>query len=402
MEKITAELQAISSAPANQGPAVMAALTDIVQANEQLQSRLAKAEQQIQAQAEEIRTHESEARTDCLTQLSNRRAFDDELARRVSEWHRKGNVVSLIILDVDHFKKFNDTHGHQAGDEVLRQVAAALKTSTREMDICCRYGGEEFAIVLPSTIASDARMLAERVRTAIEKTVIRFDVKQLKVTASFGVTTAGDNESPEQMLRRADEALYASKEAGRNCAHFHTGTECTPLTSGLAPKAAATPAEKAEKQVVTAVLDSLPNRTKFAEELRRRVAESNRSGMPLSVLALELCEYTKVKDREGQNVGRTMLDATAQFLTSTMREMDLVGRLDDTRFVLLLPNASESESTAIGERLTDALTKCKLPIGKGIQLACRVSNTAMQPDDSAASLMARAEEGLREAAALAC
>lgn len=396
MEKITADLQAISNAPADQGPAVMAALTDIVQANEHLQVRLAKAEQQIQAQAEEIKTHESEARTDCLTQLNNRRAFDDELARRVSEWQRKGNVVSLMILDVDHFKKFNDTHGHQAGDEVLRQVAGALKTSTREMDICCRYGGEEFAIVLPSTIAADGRMLAERVRTAIEKTVIKFDGKQLKVTASFGVTTAGDNETPEQMLRRADEALYASKEAGRNCAHFHNGTECTPITAGLAAKHTA--AKPVEKPPVTAMLDSLPNRTKFAEELRRRVAESNRGGMPLSVIALELCEFKNVKASEGQNVGQMMLDSTAQFLTSTMREMDLVGRLDDTRFVLMLPSASEDESTAIGQRLCDALTKCKLPIGKGVNLSCRVSNTAMQPDDSAASLMARAEEGLREAA----
>ncbi len=265
---------------------------------------------------------------------------------------RKGNVVSLIILDVDHFKKFNDTHGHQAGDEVLRQVAASLKTSTREMDICCRYGGEEFAIVLPSTIAADGRMLAERVRTAIEKTQIKFDGKQLKVTASFGVTTAGDNETPEQMLRRADEALYASKEAGRNCAHFHTGIECTPITAGLAAKPTA--AKPGEKPPVTAVLDSLPNRTKFAEELRRRVAESNRTAMPLSVIALELCDYKQVKASEGQNVGQMMLDSTAQFLTSTMREMDLVGRLDDSRFVLMLPSASEDESTAIGQRLCDA------------------------------------------------
>jgi diguanylate cyclase len=397
MEKITADLQAISLAPADQGPAVMAALTDIVQANEQLQVRLAKAEQQIQTQAEEIKAHESEARTDCLTQLNNRRAFDDELARRVSEWQRKGNVVSLIIVDVDHFKKFNDTHGHQAGDEVLRQVAASLKASTREMDICCRYGGEEFAIVLPSTIATDSRMLAERVRVAIEKTLIKFEGKQLKVTASFGVTTAGDNETPERMLHRADEALYASKEAGRNCSHFHTGTECTPITNGQVAKQAA--AKPAEKPVVTAVLDSLPNRTKFVEELRRRVAESNRSAMPLSVIALELCEYQRVSATEGAGVGQMMLDATAQFLTSTMREMDMVGRLDDTRFVLMLPCASEDESTAIGQRLTDALAKCKLPIGKGVNLSCRTSNTALQPDDSAASLMARAEEGLREAAA---
>ena len=115
---------------------VVEALTKIVVANSQLQERLVLAEQQIEAQAAEIQSHETEARTDSLTGLANRRAFDDELSRRFSEWQRKHTPFTLLIMDIDHFKKFNDTHGHQAGDEVLRHVGAEdLTSATREMDV---------------------------------------------------------------------------------------------------------------------------------------------------------------------------------------------------------------------------------------------------------------------------
>src|SRR6185295_20304286 len=95
--------------------------------------------------------HAADARTDALTRLANRRAFDDELERRFNEWKRLRVPYTLLMADVDHFKKFNDTHGHQAGDEVLKGVAKTLKDTMREMDFVARYGGEEFAAVLPVT-----------------------------------------------------------------------------------------------------------------------------------------------------------------------------------------------------------------------------------------------------------
>src|SRR6185503_7619557 len=106
-------------------------------------------------------------RTDALTGLANRRAFDDELNRRFAEWQRRKTMFSLLILDVDHFKKFNDTHGHQAGDAVLTGVAATLRQTFREMDLVARYGGEEFAAILPVTNLTEALRAAERARAAI-------------------------------------------------------------------------------------------------------------------------------------------------------------------------------------------------------------------------------------------
>ena len=128
----------------------------LIQANQQMHEKLVSTEDKLREQAQEMQTHAVEARTDALTLLANRRAFDDELARRFAEFARHGRTFSLIMADVDHFKKFNDTHGHQAGDEVLRSVAKLLRRKMRDMDLVARYGGEEFAIILPGTNMDDA------------------------------------------------------------------------------------------------------------------------------------------------------------------------------------------------------------------------------------------------------
>src|SRR5262249_43341180 len=161
--------------------------------------------------------------TDALTGVCNRRAFDDELNRRVAEWQRRKTMFSLVMLDVDHFKKFNDTHGHQAGDGVLKGVAKTLKDTLREMDFVARYGGEEFAAVLPVTNQSEALIAAERMRVAVEKAVFKFHGTELRVHCSFGVAQVLVDNTPAEMVRRADAALYQSKSAGRNCVHFHNG-----------------------------------------------------------------------------------------------------------------------------------------------------------------------------------
>ena len=149
MKAISADLAGIDRESDGANAAVFSAMDQMLAANSELQQRLEQAEKQLAAQAAEIKAHESEARTDSLTGLSNRRAFDDELKRRLSEWQRKGTPCTLVLIDIDFFKKFNDTHGHQVGDEVLRQVAKVLSKQSREMDLPCRYGGEEFAVILP-------------------------------------------------------------------------------------------------------------------------------------------------------------------------------------------------------------------------------------------------------------
>jgi len=158
------------------------------------------------------------AHTDALTGLPNRRALEDELARCASRARREKGWLSLVALDVDHFKKFNDTHGHAAGDAVLATVGRVLVEQCRKGDMPARYGGEEFSVVLPSTNTVGANVVAERIRRALEASQTIFDGKTLHISASVGVASAqGEHVEPVTALAaRADEALYAAKHAGRN------------------------------------------------------------------------------------------------------------------------------------------------------------------------------------------
>jgi diguanylate cyclase (GGDEF)-like protein len=154
---------------------------------------------------------------DGLTGLSNRRSFTEELARSVKRQDRQGGSFALVLLDIDHFKKLNDTFGHPAGDEALRKVAATLTSVMREGDVAARYGGEEFAVILPGSDETGAMNLAERLREAIPKNPFIHEGTQLKITASLGVAVwPAAGKTPEAILSAADRALYAAKGAGRN------------------------------------------------------------------------------------------------------------------------------------------------------------------------------------------
>ena len=118
-----------------------------------------------------------------------------------------------MLLDVDQFKKFNDTHGHRTGDEALRVVAGVLRGAMRQMDLVTRYGGEEFLVILPSTTIDCATLVAERTRQDIAKTVFRYDGKDMSLTVSIGVAQLAPNEHLSRMLQRVDQAMYASKAA---------------------------------------------------------------------------------------------------------------------------------------------------------------------------------------------
>lgn len=153
------------------------------------------------------------AETDALTTVANRRTFENTLAQEVSRSKRNGEPITLVMIDVDHFKTFNDTHGHRAGDEALKAVAAALKSKSRDFDTVARYGGEEFGVILPACSSKESLIAAERLRHAVSQ----IDSLPEGVTASAGVATypthAGDTEA---LIKTADEALYESKRSGRN------------------------------------------------------------------------------------------------------------------------------------------------------------------------------------------
>jgi diguanylate cyclase len=171
---------------------------------------------EIRAERELLTSYVNEARTDALTGLGNRRAFDVELTKWEPYW-RKDKPVSLLLVDVDHFKTFNDTYGHQAGDEMLRSLAGVLRQKIEGIGTAIRYGGEEFAVLLPDTEMDEARMIAETLRGSVQANETHFRNSDLNVTVSIGLGYAQPSDSAKELFVRADEQLYAAKNAGRNC-----------------------------------------------------------------------------------------------------------------------------------------------------------------------------------------
>lgn len=161
-------------------------------------------------------TLEHAALTDGLTGMQNRRYFDDALREYLDEFRRIEKPVGLMILDLDHFKQVNDTHGHDVGDEVLKAVANCLKDMTRYHDVVARLGGEEFAVVTPNMDAELLSKFAERIRKAIAGMSILSGNVRLKITTSVGLAVWDRKETAEDFFKRADQQLYEAKRQGRN------------------------------------------------------------------------------------------------------------------------------------------------------------------------------------------
>jgi diguanylate cyclase (GGDEF)-like protein len=159
------------------------------------------------------------ARRDPLTGLGNRQAYDMAIQREIRLARRLRTPLSLIVIDIDKFKRINDTHGHVSGDRVLRKLADVIRESVRLTDIACRYGGEEFVILLPGTHSEGAALLAERVRkTASEVVCMSVASEALRFTVSLGIASLYESDSAQDLLDRADHAMYEGKQRGGNLA----------------------------------------------------------------------------------------------------------------------------------------------------------------------------------------
>jgi diguanylate cyclase len=160
-----------------------------------------------------------EALLDPLTKVHNRKAFDDGLLRAIAQAADTGKPLCLMLIDIDHFKRFNDTWGHQTGDQVLRLVAMTVKSNIKGKDLAARYGGEEFGAILPDTDLEGAIHVADNIRRAVQaKELLKRSTNEKlgRVTASFGVAMLSPDDSAASFIERADRCLYAAKRAGRN------------------------------------------------------------------------------------------------------------------------------------------------------------------------------------------
>ncbi len=192
--------------------------------SENYRSQLEHANAKIQDQQEIMERFRMDAKMDFLTRIANRRAFDTRLKEEFERAKRYNSIFSLIMIDIDHFKKVNDVYGHMAGDQILRLVAQVLEDQTRFNDFVSRYGGEEFAVLLPESTADQGRYVADKIRRAVENTSLVHANEKIKVTVSAGVgEVVAESDTQETFIERVDAALYQAKENGRNRVELSLG-----------------------------------------------------------------------------------------------------------------------------------------------------------------------------------
>jgi diguanylate cyclase len=197
---------------------LMSNITRVVKSNRRLENDLVVSRFKLESQAQELDRTRQEARTDALCDIGNRKAVDERLQFMISRYHTDRSSFGLMLIDVDHFKRINDTFGHNAGDEVLSSIALALKECVRPDDFVGRLGGDEFVIMLDGVGAENAKMVAARIRSTIELHDFSVDEngQSTVVTLSMGLAVVGPNDDHETLYERADQALYRSKDLGRN------------------------------------------------------------------------------------------------------------------------------------------------------------------------------------------
>ncbi len=192
---------------------------DMAKQSHELEARLEDSTRQIQELHDSLEAVRRETFTDQLTGIANRRKFDQVLEEQIAHAKETGEPLCLLMIDIDHFKAFNDNWGHQTGDQVLRLVAHTLKTNVKGRDLAARYGGEEFALILPKTSLNDGYTVGEHIRKAVRfKELIKKSTGENlgRITVSIGAAVYHPDDTPESLIQRADMCLYAAKRAGRD------------------------------------------------------------------------------------------------------------------------------------------------------------------------------------------
>jgi diguanylate cyclase len=424
----------LAAKPVHAAPAIATLVGRLMKANEEVQMKLTNAESKLDELTQEMAYHAAEARTDALTGLANRRVFEEETVKRLGEFRATNNTFSIAIVDIDHFKRVNDAHGHLLGDGLLRNVAVTLLENVGGRDVVTRYGGEEFAILMPGATVEDARRSAENLRETIEKSCFRSSDKTLEVTVSVGVAEVLSTEDVESLVHRADLAMYAAKHAGRNCVYWHDGVDSRCVHEELAEVSldARVPAEPSEpmarktldtdaKQPANDVfpepsvfisdeelldaasidlkaLGKLSNKTMFCQNVYRRIAEWKRGGSPFSTILLSIDNYRQLVHDYGAQAAELTVGVVAETIRNSLRGMDQVARYDEKTFGLVLPDAMLRNAICIGERLRSDVRRTGIMIdGKTVHFTISLGIVEVSDGDEMASLLERATTQLGQA-----
>ncbi len=346
------------------GDVIFLAVNRLIEANETMQRQLQSAQDQIQSQSNLLESAERRAMTDALTRISNRRALDDFMNRQFAKG--SDHASTLALLDVDHFKKFNDQHGHRAGDEVLRAVAGLINSQLASYGIVARYGGEEFAVVLDGCTVKQSIPIIDATRAAIGVREILFENKRLHVTASVGIAQLTAEDTLASWIQRADECLYQSKNNGRNTGYWADGSDYMPIntspvteptdetsispdstttvdstnlpSSGVSPtgvreRTSLQPADQAAPLVNP--FPYLPNRVTLIESLNEIADHVRVSRTPLSILAIRL----------GNQVSSVASRSLLQMVRGKLRSTDYIGCDGASTLIVCSPNVGVEMST---------------------------------------------------------
>ena len=398
---------------------VVSAVSQIMDATSKMQHRISRSETRLEEQAEHLASKHKEAVTDELTGLANRRSFNKELERLHNEYKLHDNAYSLLLIDVDHFKKVNDSHGHSAGDAVLKKLGSALVGQIRDSDLAARYGGEEFAVLLSYTSLEDASQIAERVRKACAANNVKSGGKMQRITVSIGVSGPKPDQLAETTLEWADHALYAAKEAGRNRTYWHDGVDCHAVG---APETGSEVREKGpkEKEASTSRVQidkakpvtkapakttsppeylELSNRSIFCANVNRRIAEAQRGGPQITVLLIYIDQTEEILKKHGPAAVAHLKEMMSRLLAAFTRNMDERCEYGDEIFAVLLPATTASSAQRIGERLRAGVAGCFMQWNDdryALTASIGVTNTA--GGDSGMELLRRGEVALQTAA----
>ena len=324
-------------------------VSELHRTNEALLTALAElstAKDEVQAKNEELKRL---ATRDPMTGCLNRRSFTEEMDAHFRLARSQSTALGCVMLDIDHFKKVNDTFGHAVGDRVIQEVAKKLHDSARATDLVCRYGGEEFCVVVPGLDLPQTMAFAERLRAKVEQecAVALRDIVGLQVRISLGVDTlSGEVLSPEALIDRADQALYRAKRNGRN------------QVCSFAPDAASleAPHPSPEHDVLTGCLNQRGMDAAFERALGEQQACQGRlGGVVFSVEGMK-----PLVASHGQDKGDQMLRQIAQRASLLTRNTGTLARVGPERFALLVPGLGSVELTALAERLCRELPQAAL------------------------------------------